>query len=174
MSKSEDPFDATVTVVKAGTCETLSGKSKLTYHIGRDPEDEIHVRIHKNTGNGFFSPEWVSLKDIEKAFAKVPSGKPVTAIVLNGIFKGKSVNTPGFLLAVLVHEKLLMPLPGRKRSHEAVDPGEFREKVDSLGSAEGKQKGPTRKTAQRTSPAARKKAAIKKKAISRKKTVRGS
>ena len=172
MSKSEDPLDESISVVKTGTCETLSGNSKLTYHIGRDPDNEIHVRIHKNTGNGFFSQEWVSLKDIEKVFAKVPSGKPVTAIALNGLFKGKSVNTPGFLLAVLVHEKLLMPMPGKKRSHEAVDPGEFREKVDLLSSSDSKSKGPSRKTAPRTSPAARKKAAIKKKSISRKKTAK--
>jgi hypothetical protein len=84
------------------------------------------------------------------------------------------VNTPGFMLAVLVHEKLLMPLPGKKRSHEAVDPGEFLEKVNSLGSAEAKPKGISRKTPRKTSATTKKKAAIKKKALTKRKTVRGS
>ena len=131
MSKSE--LDESMSVVKTGTCETLSGKSKLTYHVGRDPSEEIHIRIHKNTGGGFFNREWVTLKDIQKVFAEVPEEQPITAIVLDPLFKGKSVNTPGFLLAVLAREKLLMPMKGKKRNHERVDPEEFMDKVNRLG-----------------------------------------
>ena len=43
--------------------------------------------------------------------------------MLNDVFTGKSVNTPGFLIAVLLQEKLLVPMRGKKRSHEAADPG---------------------------------------------------
>jgi len=123
MSKSEDPLDESMTVVRTATCDTLTKKSKLTYHIGTLPDGEVYFRIHKNTGNGFFSNEWIALADIQKALGKVPVGKPVTAIMLNDLFTGKSVNTPGFLLAVLVHEKLLIPMQGKKRSHEPVDSG---------------------------------------------------
>ncbi|MEN8108482.1 MAG: hypothetical protein ABFS22_10805 [Pseudomonadota bacterium] len=160
MSKSEDPLDESMNVVKTGTCETLSGKSKLTYHIGRDPSEEIHIRIHKNTGGGFFSREWVALKDIQKVFAEVPEERPVTAIVLDPLFKGKSVNTPGFLLAVLVKEKLLMPMKGKKRSHERVDPKDFMDKVDRLGTSDVKPKAATKKTARKTTAASKKKARI--------------
>ncbi|MEN8108277.1 MAG: hypothetical protein ABFS22_09745 [Pseudomonadota bacterium] len=185
MTKQEDPLDESITVVKTGTCETLSGKSKLTYHVGRDPEDALYFRIHKNTGGGFFSREWVALKNIQKVFAEVPEERPITAIVLDGLFKGKSVNTPGFLLAVLVKEKLLMPMKGKKRSHEAVDPEEFMEKVERLTSAEMKPKAAIRKTARKTggntggntggktTAASKKKARIKKRsAASRKKQSR--
>ena len=153
MSKSKDPLDESMTVVKTGTCDTITKKSRLTYQIGTLPDGEVYFRIHKNTGNGFFSNEWIALSDIRKTLGKVPVGKPVTAIMLNDLFTGKSVNTPGFLLAVLVHEKLLFPMKGKKRSH---DPEAITKWIEQLGSG----KGASRKKA---STAAKKKAQIKKK-----------
>ena len=171
MTKSEDPLDVGITVLKTATCETLTRKSRLTYQVGTLPDGEAYVRIHKNSGNGFFSPEWVSLADIQKTIAKIPAGKPVTAIILDSLFQGRSVNTPGFLLAVLVREKLLVPMEGKKRSHEAVDAGEILEWAERLGSGKAKPKTASRKKAARTSPAAKKKAQLKKRsAASRKKS----
>ena len=170
MSKSEDPLDDSMTVVKTGNCDTITRKSKLTYQIGTLPDGEVYFRIHKNSGNGFFSREWVSLADIQNVLGKTPVGKPVTAIMLDTLFKGRSVNTPGFLLAVLVHEKLLLPMKGKKRSHEPVDPGAITEWVEQLGSGKAK----PRKKAARQSPAAKKKAQIKKKSAASRKKVRGS
>jgi hypothetical protein len=175
MSKSEDPLDESMTVVRTATCETLTRKSKLTYHVGTLPDGEVYLRIHKNSGKGFFSNEWVSLQDIQKTIGEIPAGKPVTAIVLGDLFEGRSVNTPGFLLAVLVQEKLLIPIQGKKRSHEPVSPEVFRERVSQLASGKGKPKAASRKKAVRTSPAAKKKAQLKKKAqASCKRSVRGS
>ena len=178
MSQSEDPLDESMTVVKTSTCDTLTKKSKLTYQIGTLPDGEVYVRIHKNSGNGFFSREWISLSDIQKTIAKIPIGKPVTAIVLSDLFNGKSVNTPGFLLAVLAHEKLIIPMQGKKRSHEAADPGEFLEKVRQLVSGKLKPNGTSRRKCASTTPAAKKKAQIKRQSqVARKKkvkTVRGS
>jgi len=178
MSKSEDPLDESMTVVRTATCETLTRKSKLTYQIGTLPDGEVYLRIHKNTGNGFFSREWISLADIQKTISKIAAGKPVTAIVLSELFEGRSVNSPGFLLAALVEEKLLVPMQCRKRSHEPVSPEEFRKRVRQLASGKGRPKAALRKKAARTSPAARKKAQLKKQSqAARKKkarTVRGS
>ena len=178
MTKQEDPLDESMTVVKTVTCDTLTKKSKLTYQIGTLPDGEVYVRIHKNSGNGFFSNEWISLQDIQKVLSKIPVGKPVTAIVLSDLFQGKSVNTPGFLLAVLAREQLLVPMQGKKRSHEPIDPEEFQEKVAVLTSGRGKPKATPRKTAPKKSPAARKKAQLKRQSqAARKKkakTVRGS
>ena len=168
MTKQEDPLDESMTVVKIGTCDTITKKSKLTYQIGTLPDGEVYFRIHKNSGNGFFSREWISLADIQKVLSKIPVGKPVTAIMLNDLFTGKSVNTPGFLLAVLVHEKLLIPMQGKNRSHEPVDPGAITEWVERLGSGKAKPKSTPRKKAARTS-AAKKKAEIKKKSTARRK-----
>ena len=174
MSKSKDPLDDSMTVVRTGTCNTLTKKSKLTYQIGTLTDGEVYFRIHKNTGNGFFSREWIALPDIQKVLSKIPVGKPVTAIMLNDLFTGKSVNTPGFLLGVLVHEKLLIPMQGKKRSHEPVDPGAITEWIKQLGSGKAKPKGAARKKAARTSPAAKKKAQLKKKSAASRKKVRGS
>ena len=159
MSKSEDPLDESMIVTKTGTCDTLTRKSKLTYQIGTLPDGEVYFRIQKNSGNGFFSNEWIALADIQKVLSKIPVGKPVTAIMLNDLFTGKSVNTPGFLLAVLVHEKLLMPMKGKKRSHE---PGEIAEWIERLGSGKAKPR-------KKASTAARKKAQIKKKSTAKRK-----
>ena len=165
MSKSEDPLDDSISVLKTATCETLTRKSKLTYQIGTLPDGEVYLRIHKNSGNGFFSNEWVSLQDIQNTIGKIPAGKPVTAIVLGDLFEGRSVNTPGFMLSALVEEKLLVPMQGKKRSHEPVSPEEFRERVRQLVSGKGK----PRKKAARQSPAAKKKAQLKKKSAAAKK-----
>jgi hypothetical protein len=178
MSKSEDPLDDSITVVKTSTCDTLTRKSRLTYQIGTLPDGEVYLRIHRNTGNGFFSNEWVSLADIQKTIGKIPAGKPVTAIVLSELFHGRSVNTPGFLLAALVEEKLLVPMQGKKRSHEPVPTAEFQQRVRQLASGKAKPKGASTKKTAGQSPAARKKARIKQqsKAARKKKarSVRGS
>ncbi|TNG03609.1 MAG: hypothetical protein EP297_00240 [Gammaproteobacteria bacterium] len=69
MSKSEDPLDESMTVARTATCDTLTRKSKLTYQIGTLPDGEVYLRIHKNTGNGLFSREWIALSDIAREYA---------------------------------------------------------------------------------------------------------
>ena len=169
MSKSEDNPD--MKVLKKASCKSLSGKSSLTYEIALDQNNEIHVRIIKNTGGGFFSPEFVSLGDIRSVLEEHPAGTPVTSFLLQPLFHGKSVNTPAFLLAALANEKLLYPMKGKKRSLEPAD--DFTEKVTKLMSSKatarktpaiGKKKAVTKKTVNR-------KAAVKKKVAARKKTV---
>jgi hypothetical protein len=67
MSKAT-PEQPDMRVLKTSTCPTLSGKSKLTYHVGCNPESEIHIRVFSNLGSGNFSKEWIALKDIQTAF----------------------------------------------------------------------------------------------------------
>jgi hypothetical protein len=75
MSKS-DELDDTMRVLSTGTCDTLTGSSRLTYHIGSLPDGEIYLRVHSNTGGGFFSQEWIALQDILTALKKRPDGRP--------------------------------------------------------------------------------------------------
>ena len=155
-----------IRILKKANCPTLSGKSTLTYHIGCTAESEIFLRIHSNDGGGFFSQEWVAWKDIRQMLEKVPKATPITSIVLHRLFKGKSVNTPAFLLAVLKHEKLIQPIKSKKRSHELVDPGAFLAKVDKLMSSnttrKATKKAPVRKTAKKA-PAKKKATASRRK-----------
>ena len=161
MTKTED---TSMRVLKKATCKTLSGKSTLTYHVGADPDHEIHVRVHANTGGGFFSNEWVSLIDIRSVLEEHPEGTPVTSFMLQPLFDGKSVNTPAFLLAALAHEKLLRPMNGKKRSHEPAE--DFTARVETLSASNVKPKGTVRKTTKRVT----KKAPRKKATMSTKKT----
>jgi hypothetical protein len=157
MSKEANPD---IKVLKTATCKTLSAKSTLTYQVGTDPDDEsVHVRITKNTGGGFFSDEWVSLIDIRSVLDEQLEGTPVTSYILAPIFSGKSVNTPGFVLSVLTHEKLLRPMKGKKRSHEPVDPEEFTSKVEKMTSSNVKPKGAVKKTTKRVAKKAPRKKA---------------
>jgi hypothetical protein len=139
-SKSDDE---SMRVLTSGTCETLTGSSRLTYHIGCLPDGEIHLRVHGNTGGGFFSDEWIAYEDILRALKKRPAGKAITSILLHPLLRGRSANTPGFLLAVLLHEKILRPVPGKLRRHELVSDSAFLEKVDRLLSGGGDAKGKT-------------------------------
>ena len=176
-------------ILKTATCKTLSAKSTLTYQLGSE-DDEIYVRITKNTGAGFFNDEWVSLIDIRSVLDEQLEGTPVTSFMLQPLFKGKSVNTPAFLLAALVHEKLLRPMKGKKRHHEPVNPDVFtammKKMASSSSSAEKKVTtkrttkktgGVTKKTVTRKTggsvprKAPSKKAAIKKRATAKRKTV---
>jgi len=165
MTKDED---TDMRVLKKATCPTVSGKSKISYHIGCTPEGETHIRIHSNTGGGFFSQEWVALKDVLDVLAEVPEGRAVTSWVLQPLFVGKSVNTPAFLLAALASEKLLRVLSGKKRGHQVVDPEGFAARMEKLASTTpAKAKGTVKKTTPKTST---KKAAVKKKVTARKKS----
>ena len=172
MSKTEDNPD--MKILKTSTCKTLSAKSTLTYQIG-SLDDEIHVRITKNTGGGFYSGEWVAMDDIRAILDEHPEGTPVSSFMLAPIFSGKSVNTPGFVLSVLVHEKLLVPIKGKKRSHEPAD--DFTATVEKMTSTKPRSKATTRKSTggtagKTTKKAVSRKAAVKKKAAARKKTAR--
>ena len=171
MNKTEDHPD--MRILKTSTCKTISAKSTLTYQIGTD-NDEIHVRITKNTGGGFFSDEWISMDDIRSVLDEHPAGTPVTSFLLQPLFQGKSVNTPAFLLAALANEKLLVPIKGKKRSHEPAE--DFAAIVDRMTSSStaAKKKVATKRTTKKavTKKTVSRKAAVKKKAMSRKKTAR--
>lgn len=106
---SQDPSASTPTptfrVIKISTCPSLTGKSTLGYHIGCNDQSEIFFRMSSNSGGGYFSPEWVSLKAIQDALDKAP--KPLTSFALSMLFLGKSVNTPSFLFGSLLAEGLV-------------------------------------------------------------------
>ena len=160
MSKPENNPD--IKVIKTASCDTLSGKSKLTYQIGCTPDKQIHLRISKNSGGGFFSDEWIALNAVLDALQKLPKDTGISSYYLAHLFTGKSVNTPSFHLAALKHLKLIRPLPNNRRHHELVDPRPFLGQVEKLMSSKGTaRKTSTKKTGGRTG--------VRKKAESRRK-----
>ena len=148
-------------VLKTATCKSITGKSTLTYQLGCDSDDAVHIRVTKNTGAGQFSDEWVKVEDIQKALAEGRNGDPLTSFLLQNLFKGRSVNTPAFIMAALTQEKLLCSLKGKKRGHEFLDPEGFNARMDKLVASKAKTGGATKGTTKKavTRKAPRKKAA---------------
>ena len=91
-----------IRLLKIRSCSSRTGKSTLTYYIGCNPEGELQFRIFANSGNGFFNDEWVSLNALLSK-----ASEQFTSYALSPLFTGKSTNTPAFLLATLMEEKLV-------------------------------------------------------------------
>jgi hypothetical protein len=117
--------ESEVRILKSATCPSVSGKSKLTYHVGITADSEIQFRIFANTAAGAFNQDWVPLRAIRQAIAKAPSDKEITSSHLHPLYAGKSVNTPSFLLAALKNEGLVQPSTTKRRCHEWVDETRF-------------------------------------------------
>lgn len=152
---AKDITDPSLRILKTGTCPSLSGKSKLTYQIGCDAESTIHFRVISNTGSGYFSNEKVSMDSIGKAIGE---SKSVTAFTLQSVYKGKSFNNGGFLLAVLKQEGLVSTSKENPRQYQPADPSKFMAEIQKLissdGKTEGKPSSPAKKVTARKSPKA--------------------
>ncbi len=137
-----------IQVIKEAQCKSLEGSATLTYQIGLGDAGEIQLKIDKNSGGGFFSNEWVAFTAIQQAFTDWPEDTPINSMALRPLFKGKSVNTPSFMLAVLTAEGLLEPMPNRKRVHRATDPAAFLASLDKphQGGRVAKSKKPAEKS----------------------------
>ena len=103
---TQDTSQPAFKILKIGSCNTLSGKGNLGYQVGCNDSAEIFFRITSNTGGGWFSADWISLKLIMSAISK--ANRPLTSYALHSLFIGKSVNTPAFLFAVLKQESLVI------------------------------------------------------------------
>jgi hypothetical protein len=161
MAKAKDPLENIVKVIHSATCLSLSGKSNITYQIGADAEGNSYLRIYANTGGGFFSPEWVPLAEVQKFIADAPKDKPLSSWSLHPLFRGKSVNTPAFFMAALVHEKWLRILKGKKRGLEVLDEAPFMAKLEKLTAGKASAKKPAAKP-QKPATASAKKTPVKK------------
>jgi hypothetical protein len=125
-----------VRILKIATCPSLSDRSTLTYHIGCQGESanniEILFRLYSNSSPGFFNKEWVSSNAIQKMFEKYTPTTPITSSSLNGIFQGKSVNTSGFLLAILKAEGLIVTMKDKRRYYQRVESDAFVTEIKNL------------------------------------------
>lgn len=110
-------------IVKIAVCPSLSERTSITYHLGCRDNDEISFRIWATSGKGVFSKEWVCASDIQKV---LDQHQLLNATTLLPVFKiGRSVNTAGFLLAVLKHEQLVAQHPDEAHKYVPVQPEKF-------------------------------------------------
>lgn len=119
MSEIENTIEVDpITPIHEGECPSLSGRSILTYAIGRHAKEAtLHLRIVRNSGGGMSCTDWADSSQIE---AIVKGGSELTAKSFQVLHPGKSINTGGFLLAVLKDLGLLRANAENTRLHEHI------------------------------------------------------
>ena len=126
-----DPIE----VICTGTCESLSGRSDLTFAIGRHTEDQtLHLAITGNSGGGMWCKDFCSASDIQDI---VLGEGNLVARSFHPLHAGRSINTGGFILAALKELGLIRTNEENTRLHEHA-PGTTFEKVISAYMAEAK------------------------------------
>lgn len=109
-----DPIE----VIYQGECPSITGRSVLTFALGRHREDaSLHLRIVSNSGGGMFCKDWVSVSAIDNL---VIGADELTAKDFQTLHPGKSINTGGFVLAVCKDLGLIRANAGNTRLHEHV------------------------------------------------------
>ena len=128
-------------ILKTGECDSLSGKSTLTYRIGCKDDNEVSIALTGNSGAGIFNSDWIVLEEIHSLLA---NQEKVTSGSLHELFDGRSSNSAGFFVAVLLKEGVLKVSPGN-RHYDFVGQTEFQKIVKGLIEAAPEEK-PKKKT----------------------------
>ena len=110
--------------LKTSECPSLSGSSILTYKIGCNDDKDVCLSIVGNTGKGIFNRDWISLEEIDSLLAAEKG--PITSGSLKELFDGKSSNSAGFVLAVILSLGLLKISSNNERHYERIDQKEYR------------------------------------------------
>ena len=105
-------------ILKTAECPSLSGQSTLTYNIGLN-DKKLCICLTGNTGAGVINKMPVELAQIQTLLASQKG--PITSGCLLGLFEGKSSNSAGFLLAVLLAEGLVKVSFDNQRQYERVN-----------------------------------------------------
>ena len=118
-----------IRVVKTASCPSLSERSTLTYEIGGKSDKSIYIRLTDNTGSGMFSKEWVPLAQIGVLLSA--DDKPITSRTIQPLYSG-SVNSAGFLQAVLKEVGLIKSIGENGRGYVRTDPQKFTSEIHAL------------------------------------------
>jgi hypothetical protein len=120
-----------VRVLKNGACPTLSGRGSLKYEIGADEASNVAIRLTGNSGGGFFNGDWVPIDAVSKILQSPHVQKGLSSTAFVPIYRGKSMNSPSFLAAVLKAEGVIRLQEGKTRSYEVADLEGFLASVSS-------------------------------------------
>lgn len=127
-----------IVVVYKGQCESLSKRSTLDFEVGQDPADDSwHIKISGNSQAGMYCPLWVSAESVQDI---VLGATELTSTSLKPLFIGKSINTAGFLVAVVRALGLVRVSAINSRHHEHVPGSTFAQVVQQCmgGSTQAK------------------------------------
>ena len=130
MSTEKKSVHEDMRVLRTAVCQSLSGRSSLTYDVGVKNGKDVYFRLVANSGSGIFNKDWVAWAEIETLL--LVEGHPITSGRLKGLAVGKSANTPGFLAAVLVSEGLLAVSKDNLRNLDRLDPAGFQDGIKEM------------------------------------------
>lgn len=117
-------------ILKIATCQSLSGRTSLTYHVSCTQQRDVCFRIWETSGKGMYSKEWVCASVIQKT---LNSGATISAPMLLPLFTVcRSVNTAGFLLAALRNEGLVAHDPELAHKYVRVQSNSFIAEMTAL------------------------------------------
>lgn len=140
------PEEEVIEVIYVGECPSLSGRSVLTYAIGRNAEDgTLTLAITGNLGGGGM---WCKDRASASAIQDVVLGESgLTAKSFHVLHPGKSINTGGFILAALKDLGLIRANEENTRLHEHIPTTTFEQvAMARIAETSGQvQKSPRRK-----------------------------
>jgi hypothetical protein len=115
-----------IKVIYEGECPSISGRSTLSYAVGRHADDKtLHLAITGNSGKGMFAADWAPASAIQEV---VLGAFGLTGASFHGLHEGRSCNTGPFILAAIKALGLVRANAENTRIHEHV-PGATFEKV---------------------------------------------
>jgi hypothetical protein len=111
--------DQVFEIIFEAECASLTGRSRLTFQAGRlkGSNGALHIRLVKNSGKGMFCKDWASIESIDAIVARADA---ITARTFNAVHPGKSINTGGFILAVLNDLGVVQAKDDNSRHHERI------------------------------------------------------
>ena len=132
INKPETPAIHPKHILKTSSCKALSGNGEIGYEFSLDNKKALHIRIKSNSGGGFFSDESIPISEIERVLFSQTDPSRLTSGALQPLFRGKSVNTPAFLMAALRNEGFVKPIGELKRFHQCIDAKSFKALIKKL------------------------------------------
>ena len=133
----EEGMDSSIRTMGEISCPSLSGQSMLVFQLGVKNESDLFVRLVSNTGGGLFSNDWISCELLEKF---VVGKTELTSGSFKAFFPNKSVNTGGFVMAVLKYLGLIQVSELNSRWHEHVAGVNFEQVIGSMEQVEESKK----------------------------------
>jgi len=121
-----------ISVLLVETCPSLSHRSTLTFQVGVRDDEALVLRLVANTAKGHFSDDWVAWPDVAEL---LQAEEALTCSTLQPLFAGKSINTGGFMLAVLRHLKVVAPGAEGSRAYVAADASAFLARCHELAAS---------------------------------------
>ena len=120
------PIDP-IKLIYEAECPSLSGRSVLTYAIGRHSKDQtLSLAITANSGGGMWCKDWASAEAIQDV---VLSSSELTGLSFQVLHAGRSINTGSFIAAALKDLGLIRVNEDNSRLHEHVPLSTFEKAV---------------------------------------------